>query len=133
MERVGTKVLAPERANSCKSDDIIDFGIVNDKDGWGTELLNEETSDHHPILFQLPYFITNETCFRKTSWNIFSFLLIALFDYWNSLEYNLNANSYYEKFSLFLTAVWDRYSVYERIEKHKTPCLPISSHSLRVK
>ena len=65
-----------------------DFGITHDDMGWSTEVLDEGTSDHYPILFQSPLFIPESSTFRVTSWKIFSFLMNLTYEYWLSMMYN---------------------------------------------
>ncbi|CAF3344273.1 unnamed protein product [Rotaria socialis] len=124
LEQSGVEVISPERATSRRSDAVIDFGITHDASGWKNEVLEEGTSDHRPILFQSSYCIDEGAVFRKTNWNVFTFFLLIVFEYWNTLVYNFDVNSFIEIFSLFLSALWDRCSVYERVEKFRPPWPP---------
>ncbi|CAF4194733.1 unnamed protein product [Rotaria magnacalcarata] len=124
LEKSGVEVIAPKIATSRRSNAVIDFGITHDASGWKNEVLEEGTSDHRPILFQSSYCIDEGSLFRKTNWNIFTFFLSIIFEYWNTLVYNLDVNSFIELFSLFLSALWDRCSVYASVEKFRPPWPP---------
>jgi len=114
----------PHKATSRKSDAILDFGITHNKKEWNAEVLDEATSDHRPILFKSPYCADEGSFFRRTNWNIFSFFLTVVFEYWNTLVYNLDVNSFIELFSLFLSALWDRCSFYDKVDKFRPPWPP---------
>lgn len=116
----GSKILVPNKATSRRSDTIIDFGITNSKEGWTIEVREDGTSDHRPVLFQSPYGIDNMNYFRKTSWNVFHFVLCLLYEYWNTLVYELEINHFFELFSDFLSALWDRCSECKEIGKYRT-------------
>ena len=124
LEHIGVEIISPNKATSRRSDSVIDFGITHDASGWNAEVLEEGTSDHRPILFQSPYSASVGLSFRRTNWNVFSFFLTIVFEYWNSLVYNFDINSFIELFSLFLSALWDRCSVYEKVEKYSPPWPP---------
>ena len=115
------EVVIPAKPTSRCSNVVIDFGITNDASGWQTEVLQEGTSDHRPLLFQSPYCKTVGALFRKTNWNVFTFFLSAIFDYWNTMAYNFDHDPFIELFSLFLSALWDRCSVHKKAEKYRPP------------
>ncbi|CAF3768936.1 unnamed protein product [Rotaria socialis] len=52
LEIRGNELIVPQKATSKRSDSIIDFGITRNATGWTSEVLDEDTSDHYPILFQ---------------------------------------------------------------------------------
>jgi hypothetical protein len=121
LEATGNELIIPQKSTSKRSDSIIDFGITHDAEGWNTEVLQEGTSDHWPILFQSPRVIDDTLLFRQTNWALFNFFLSAIFQYWNSLVYNLDTESFFTLFSSFLNALQDRCSVYKTIDKFRPP------------
>ncbi len=124
LEATGNNLILPQKATSKRSDSIIDFGITHDAVGWNTEVLEEATSDHWPILFQSPLIVDDTLLFRQTNWSLFTFFLSAIFQYWNSLVYNLDTESFFTLFSSFLNALQDRCSNYRTIEKFRPPWSP---------
>jgi hypothetical protein len=121
IEQSGTEVIAPSKATSRRSDSIIDFGITHDGSEWQIEVLEEGTSDHRPILYQSNYCDEQGTQFRSTNWNIFTFFLSVLAEYWKSLANNMEPDEFVELWSLFLSSLWDRCSVYKRANEYRSP------------
>jgi hypothetical protein len=124
LEATGNELIIPNKATSKRSNSIIDFGITHDAVGWNTEALEEATSDHWPILFQSPLTVDDSLLFRKTNWSIFTFFLSIIFQYWNSLVYNLDTETFFTLFSSFLNALHDRCSTYKTIDKFRPPWPP---------
>ncbi|CAF3364924.1 unnamed protein product [Rotaria socialis] len=124
LEATGNELIVPQKATSKRSDSIIDFGITCDATGWTSEVLDEGTSDHYPILFQSSISVGENSCFRITNWKIFTFFLTTIYEYWLSVVYNLDDESFFNIFSLFLTSLWDRCSNYEKVNKYRPPWPP---------
>jgi hypothetical protein len=124
LEETGNEILAPSSNTSRRSDAIIDFGVTHDAAEWTSEVLNEGTSDHWPVLFQSTIAIENTAVFKLTNWKMFSFFLTCAFKYWNSLVYNLDIETFFCLFSSFLPALQDRCSTYRRIDEFKPPWPP---------
>lgn len=124
IQSSGVEVMSTVEATSRRSEAVIDFGITHDASGWKAERLDEGTSDHYPILFQSSYCADEGSYFRKTNWKLFSFFLTIIFEYWNSLVYNLDINTFFDLFSLFISSLWDRCSTYEAVSQFKTPWPP---------
>ncbi|CAM4977879.1 unnamed protein product [Rotaria socialis] len=55
------------------SNAIIDFGITQDASGWISQVLDEGTSDHFPLLIQSPLAMDVTSTFKKTNWKLFNF------------------------------------------------------------
>ena len=125
LEYTGYEMIAPSKSTSRRSNAVIDFGVTQNANGWTSEVLEDGTSGHWPILFQSPICANKINFFRKTNWKIFTYFLTLVYEYWNSLVYNLDTDSFFEIFSLFLSSLWDRCSQYEKIEKYRPPW-PIS-------
>ncbi|CAF3046194.1 unnamed protein product [Rotaria socialis] len=64
LEKTGNDIIVPEKATSKKSNSTIDFGITHDAQEWNSQVLEEATSDHWPILFETPFTI-DDTLFFK--------------------------------------------------------------------
>ena len=62
--------------------------------------------------------------FRKTNWKFFNFFLSAVYEYWLSLVYNMDEQTFFTLFSSFLSSLWDRCSYYEKIYKYRPPWPP---------
>ena len=105
FEHSGVEISSPNKATSRRPDSVIDFGITHDASGWNAEVLEEGTSDRRPILFQSPYCADVSSSFRRAIWNVLSFFLTIVFEYWNSLVYSFDINSFIELFSFFLSAL----------------------------
>ena len=121
VEQTGMEVIAPTQATSRRSEATIDFGLTHDAQGWQIEVLEEGTSDHKPILFQSSYCAEEEAQFKATNWNMFTYFLSVVVEYWKAVVQNMDPDSFVELLSLFLTALWDRCSVYKRINEHRPP------------
>ena len=117
LESTGNEMIVPKKPTSRKSDAIIDFGITHDATGWNTEVLSEGNSDHSPVLFQAPVTIDKNEFFRQTNWKLFSFFLSSTYQYWNSLVYNYDIESFFLAFSAFLNALHDRCSIFKTVDK----------------
>ncbi|CAF2073397.1 unnamed protein product [Rotaria magnacalcarata] len=124
LEVTGNELIVPQKATSKRSDSIIDFGITRDATGWTSEVLNEGTSDHYPILFQSSIAVDENSFFRLTNWKLFTFFLSAIYEYWLSIIYNLDEQTFFNLFSLFLASLWDSCSTYETITKYRPPWPP---------
>ena len=124
LEQTGNEMIFPYKATSRRSKAIIDFGITHDACGWNSEVLEEGSSDHHPILFQSPYSLSSNSFFRKTNWNIFIYFLSCIYEYWLSLVYNLDEQTFFSLFSQFIAALSDRCSIYENIKIYRPPWPP---------
>ncbi|CAF3875077.1 unnamed protein product [Rotaria sp. Silwood1] len=64
LEQTGNSMILPNKSTSRRSNSIIDFGLTHDASGWITEVLDEGTSDHYPILIQSSLFVENSNNFR---------------------------------------------------------------------
>lgn len=124
LEATGNDLIVPQKATSKRSNSIIDFGLTHDATGWNSEVLEEATSDHWPVLFQSPIIIVDTFLFKQTKWSIFTFFLSAVFQYWNSLVYNLDTETFFTLFSSFLNALQDRCSTYVPSNKYRPPWPP---------
>lgn len=124
IENEGLNILHPSEPTSKKSKSIIDFAIAQDINGWNAETLDEGTSDHYPVIFFSPLSATENGSFRATNWKIFHYFLQVTFSYWNSLVYNFDHDTFFEIFSAFLAALWDRCSEYKCIKSFRTPWPP---------
>jgi len=121
LENTENEMIIPNKPTSKRSGAVIDFEITHNANGWTSEVLNEETSDHYPVLFQPDIAVHNNPLFRKTHWNIFMFLLEQVYQYWLSVVYNIDEQTFFNLFSLFLSSLWDRCSVYENASKYRPP------------
>ncbi|CAF2747679.1 unnamed protein product [Rotaria sp. Silwood2] len=121
LETAGNEMITPTKSTSRRSESIIDFGITHDASGWASEVLNDGTSDHFPILFQSPLAIGEGSLFRKTNRKIFKYFLIVISEYWRSMVYNLDEQTFFSLFPLFLSSLWDRCSTYEDTTKYRPP------------
>jgi hypothetical protein len=121
LDRNGCDLVHSSKPTSKRSESIIDFAITFDGSGWKAEVLNEGTSDHFPVLFTSPLCLAENCYFRKTNWKIFSFVLKSIFEYWNSIVYNLDHESFFILFSDFLSSLWDRCSIFELSNKFRPP------------
>ena len=121
IEKEGLQVLHPTGTTSRRSDTIIDFGIGKDFSGWKLSTLDEGNSDHFPLLISTPLCAGKNGFFRKTEWNVFRAFLNAAHKYWNALVYNIDHNAFFELFSNFLAALYDRCSSYEEIKCFRPP------------
>ncbi|CAF3563883.1 unnamed protein product, partial [Rotaria socialis] len=124
FESTGNEIIAPTKPTSKRSDAIIDFGITHDAKGWNTEVLTEGTSDHFPILFQSPIGKIEDAYFTKTNWKLFKFFLLLVHEYWMSLIYNLDEQTFFSLFSSFLSSLRDKCSIYENATKYRAPWPP---------
>lgn len=124
LEATGNDIIAPSKPTSRRSSAVIDFGLTHDATEWNSEVLNEGTSDHWPILFQSTIAIENKSQFKLTNWKVFTFLLSCVFQYWNSVVYNLDTETFFSLFSAFLSALQDRCSTYKRIDEFRPPWPP---------
>lgn len=124
LEATGNDLISPNRPTSRRSDAIIDFGITHDSTGWNTEVIHEGTSDHWPVLFHSPIPMESTSTFKQTNWTIFTFFLSLVHQYWNSLVYNFDAETFFSLFSSFLQALQDRCSTYMNINKFRPPWPP---------
>jgi hypothetical protein len=123
-EKEGLNILYPSKPTSKKSKSIIDFGIGIDITGWSAETLDEGTSDHYPVLFFSPFSAIENGVFRVTNWKIFHYFLQIVFPYGNTLVYNIVHDTFFELFSSFLAALWDRCSEYKHIKAFRPPWPP---------
>ncbi|CAF1627379.1 unnamed protein product, partial [Rotaria sp. Silwood1] len=64
LEKTGNSMIVPNKPTSRRSNSIIGFGLTHDASGWITEVLDEGTSDHYPVLIQSPLFVENSNNFR---------------------------------------------------------------------
>jgi hypothetical protein len=124
LENEGWNILYPLKPTSKKSKSIIDFAIGQDINGWNAETLDEGTSDHYPVIFFSPLSATDNGSFRATNWKIFYYFLQSTFSYWNSLVYNMDHDTFFDIFSSFLAALWDRCSEYKYVNTFRTPWPP---------
>ncbi|CAF1501089.1 unnamed protein product [Rotaria magnacalcarata] len=124
LEETGNELIIPHKPTSKRSDSIIDFGIAKNATGWTSEVLNEGTSDHYPILFQSSISIDEKSFFRITNWKIFTFFLSAIYEYWLSIVYNLDEQAFFNLFSAFLSSLWDRCSTFEHSANYRPPWPP---------
>ena len=131
LEATGNDMIVPNSITSRRSDSIIDFGISHDATGWNSQVLNEGTSDHWPILFQSPISIQNTTLYKQTNWKLFKFFLSSICQYWNSLVYNFDTDTFFSLFSTFLQALHDRCSSYRCIDKYRPPWPPLLVQTAR--
>jgi hypothetical protein len=81
LEHTRNEMIVPGSSTSRRSNAIIDFGITHDATDWYTDVLDERTSDHFPILMQSPLCISQPAPFRVANWNIFNFFLQAVYEY----------------------------------------------------
>ncbi|CAF3260297.1 unnamed protein product, partial [Rotaria sp. Silwood2] len=121
LGETGNEMILPNKPTSRRSDAIIDFGITHDATGWHTEVLDEGTSDHFPILIQSPLNVSDSAVFRKTNWNLFKSFLNCVYEYWLTLVYNYDEQFFFTHFSLFLQSLWDRCSFYKPIKQYRPP------------
>lgn len=124
LEETGNELIIPHKPTSKRSDSIIDFGITRNATGWTSEVLNEGTSDHYPTLFQSSISIDEKSSFRITNWKIFTYFLSAIYEYWLSVVYNIDKQAFFNIFSSFLSALWDRCSTYENSTNYRSPWPP---------
>ncbi|CAM4986108.1 unnamed protein product, partial [Rotaria socialis] len=85
LEATGNDLILPTSSTSKRSNAIIDFGITDSSQGWRSQVLNEATSDHWPIIFDAPFAIDNSITYKQTNWPVFTFFLSNIHQYWNSL------------------------------------------------
>ncbi|CAF3291452.1 unnamed protein product [Rotaria socialis] len=119
LEETGNEMILPDKPTSRRSDAIIDFGLTHDATGWHTEVLEEGTSDHFPVLIQSPLNISDSAVFRKTNWNIFKFFLSCVYEYWLARVYNYDEQFFFTHFSLFLQNLWDRCSCCKPVKQYR--------------
>ncbi|CAF3156341.1 unnamed protein product [Rotaria socialis] len=124
LDETGNELIIPHKPTSKRSDSIIDFGITNNAAGWTSEVLNEGTSDHYPILFQSSISIDEKLFFRITNWKLFTFFLSAIYEYWLSIVYNIDEQTFFNLFSAFLASLWDRCSTFEHSANYRPPWPP---------
>ncbi|CAF3343542.1 unnamed protein product, partial [Rotaria sp. Silwood2] len=124
LEQTGNSMILPNKSTSRRSNSIIDFGLTQDASGWITEVLDEGTSDHYPILIQSPLFVENSNKFRCTNWSIFSYFLRLVHQYWLSLVYNYDEQYFFSYFNNFLSSLWDRSSIYKSARTYRLPWPP---------
>ena len=124
LEATGNELITPQKATSKRSNSIIDFAITHDASGWKTEVLNESTSDHWPVLFESSLTIDDSMFYRQTNWSLFSFFMSTTHRYWNALVYNLDTESFFVLFSSFLGALQDRCSEYKNAKGFRSPWPP---------
>ena len=124
LETTGKEVIIPNKPTSKRSESIIDFGITHDAKGWSTEVLDEGTSDHYPVLFQSQLAVGEDSIFRNTNWKIFNFFLSLTSDYWMSVVYNIDEQAFFSLFSTFLSSLWDKCSTYISAKNYRPPWPP---------
>ncbi|CAF3363915.1 unnamed protein product [Rotaria socialis] len=124
LEATGNDLILPTSSTSKRSNAIIDFGITDSSQGWRSQVLNEATSDHWPIIFDAPFAIDNSITYKQTNWPVFTFFLSNIHQYWNSLVYNLDIDSFFTLFSTFLNVLQDRCSSYKPIKNYRSPWPP---------
>ncbi|CAF3716351.1 unnamed protein product [Rotaria sp. Silwood1] len=124
LELTGNEMIIPDKPTSRRSNSIIDFGLTHDATGWHTEVLEDGTSDHLPILLQSPLCVPLTAVFKKTNWKIFIFFLNTVDEYWLSLVYNYDEQFFFIQFSDFLASLWDRCSTYESARRYRPPWPP---------
>ena len=124
LKATGTQLIAPTKPTSKRSEAVVDLGIVKDSNGWTAEVLGEGTSDHYPVIFQSSLAINRQSKFRITRWNTFTFFLELVREYWLSLVYNMDENSFFGIFSSFLASLFDRCSYTEEASKFRSPWPP---------
>ncbi|CAF2110486.1 unnamed protein product, partial [Rotaria magnacalcarata] len=124
LESTGNVMITPTKSTSKRSNAIINFGITHNASDWTSEVLNEGTSDHFPIIFQSSIAINDENVFRKTNWKLFNFFLYLVHEYWMSLVYNLDEQTFFSLFSSFLSALWDKCSEYVSATRYRKPWPP---------
>ena len=124
LGETGNDVIMPIKPTSRRSEALIDFGVSDDANEWTSEVLHEGTSDHWPILFQSPISIEGKAMFRMTNWKTVGFFLPCVFQYWNSLAYNLDTDIFFSLLSSFLAALQGRCSTYKRVDAFRPPCSP---------
>ena len=90
-------MIIPNKPTSRRSSATIDFGLTHDAEGWCSEVIDEGTFDHFPILMQSPICVSKLANFRATNWRIFDFVLQLVYEYWLTLVYN-----YDEQFFLII-------------------------------
>ena len=121
LDSTGREMIYPTKSTSKRSESIIDFGITHDAYGWKSEVLDEGSSDHFPVLFQSPIAIGDNSVFRKTNWKAFNLFLTVVQEYWMSLVYNLDEQTFFSLFSLFLSSLWDKCSSFENANNFRPP------------
>ncbi|CAM4963572.1 unnamed protein product [Rotaria socialis] len=57
LEATGNDLILPTSSTSKRSNAIIDFGITDSSQGWLSQVLNEATSDHWPVIFDAPFLL----------------------------------------------------------------------------
>ncbi|CAF2985258.1 unnamed protein product [Rotaria sp. Silwood2] len=124
LELTGNEMIIPDKPTSRRSKSIIDFGLTHDATGWHTEVIEDGTSDHLPILLQSPLCVPLSAVFKKTNWKIFIFFLKTVYEYWLSLVYNYDEQFFFIQFSEFLASLWDRCSTYESARRYRPPWPP---------
>ncbi|CAF2113918.1 unnamed protein product [Rotaria magnacalcarata] len=124
LESTENELIIPSKATSKRSNAIIHFGITQDASGWISEVLDEGTSEHFPVLIQSSLTIDGTSTFRKANWKTFNFFLWLLNEYWLSVVYNLDEQTFFNLFSAFLSALWDRCSTNEKICDYRPPWPP---------
>ena len=88
LEQTGNEMIIPNKPTSRRSGAIIDFGLTHDAEGWYSEVIDEGTSDHFPILMLSPIYVSKSANFRAINWRIFDFVLQLVYEYWLTLVYN---------------------------------------------
>ncbi|CAF2985277.1 unnamed protein product [Rotaria sp. Silwood2] len=121
LELTGNEMIIPDKPTSRRSKSIIDFGLTHDATGWHTEVIEDGTSDHLPILLQSPLCIPLTAVFKKTNWKIFIFFLNTVYEYWLSLVSNYDEQFFFIQFSEFLASLWGRCSTYESARQYRPP------------
>ncbi|CAF4750800.1 unnamed protein product [Rotaria socialis] len=124
LENTGCEMIYPNQPTSKRSSAVIDFGITHNANGWKADVIREGSSDHYPVLIQSPLTTGTNIVFRKTNWKVFAFFLKCVFPYFNSIVYNLDADSFFDLFSAFLSSTWDRVSEYLPVKKYRPPWPP---------
>jgi uncharacterized protein (UPF0147 family) len=124
LEETGNEMIVPENPTSRRSDAIIDFCLTHDAAGWQSEVIDDGTSDHFPILIQSPLSISPSAVFRTTNWKVFKFFLSLIYEYWLALVYNYEEQFFFTHFSSFLKSLWDRCSVYKSAKQYRPPWPP---------
>ncbi|CAF2108416.1 unnamed protein product [Rotaria magnacalcarata] len=124
LDETGYEGIFSQTTTSKRSDAIIDFAIGYTNVGWSSEVLNIGTSDHFPVLFSSPIVAENTFIYQKTNWNLFTYFLSCVFQYWNACVYNIDEQQFFILFSNFLKALWDRTSTYEINRKYRPPWPP---------
>ena len=120
----GCDIVFPDKPTSKRSDSIIDFAISTIPDEWSADVLDEGTSDHYPVLFSSSICIGSNSFFRKTNWKMFNFFLRCVYEYWNTVVYNIHFDSFFVLFSNFSSALSDRCSIFIHNKKFRPPWPP---------